>query len=453
MKLPEPFIKTTIEEWGEQWASQLFDALDTQSPTALRYNPLKPCQRFGCEAVPWSVQGEYLTQRPSFTLDVKFHAGCYYVQEASSQFVGRLLEGESMRGARLMDLCAAPGGKSTLYSTLVGEQGLVVANEVDRRRVQILMDNVKKWGLGNVVVTSSDASRFEALEGWFDVVAIDAPCSGEGMFRRLPISVDEWSPKGVAQCSSIQREIIRSAWQALKPGGVMIYSTCTYNRTENELTLEDFMEWAEGETVKVEIVEDAQKWGIVVGEVGDFTTYRFFPHRTKGEGFFAAIVRKAGSGVARKFKRGKGSSAITQVDKRDVEELKRWLMEPADYAFYKAGETIYGCRRSQLESVMLLSERLSVLYSGVAMGEIFKGKLKPDWALSMSVALNREAVPVAAFECDKALDFLRKGDIDPEDFKEGINLVVGEGYPLGFVKRIGQRVNNLYPNSLRIVNK
>lgn len=446
-------MRTTIEEWGEEWAEQLFDALAEPSPTALRYHPLKECERLDGEAVPWSGRGIYLDERPSFTLDPLFHAGCYYVQEASSQFMEKLLEGESREGLRLLDMCAAPGGKTTLYSSILGGDGLVVANEVDRRRVQILMDNVRKWGMGNVVVTSSDASKFEALEGWFDVVAVDAPCSGEGMFRRLPLSLEEWSPKGVAQCSALQREIVRSAWRALKPGGLMIYSTCTYNKTEDEGAVESLLEFIDGDCCKVKPVVDAEKWGVVMGEVGEFTTYRFFPHKAKGEGLFVAVVRKGDGSSAGRLKLGKERLPITPVDKRELGELQRWINPSSECSFYRAGETIYGCRLSQLDNIKLLSQKVSVLYSGVAMGEIFKGKLKPDWALAMFVALNREALPMVSLDLDGALGYLRKADVEVEEFKEGLNLVEYKGHPLGFAKRIGARVNNMYPNSLRIVNK
>lgn len=456
--LPIQFRERVLCDLGREQGEALCQALDDPSPTAVRLHPLKGAAAPSEERVLWSEWGYYLAERPSFTLDPAFHAGAYYVQEASSQFVGCLLRGESLQGARLLDLCAAPGGKSTLYATLVGAEGLVVANEVDRRRVQILADNVRKWGMGNVVVTTNRASDFEPLAGWFDVVAVDAPCSGEGMFRRLKESREEWSTGGVLQCAAIQREIIRSAWQALRPGGVLIYSTCTFNRTEDEEVLADFVAWADSEGEMLESmppIAEAEGWGILTGCVGAFRTYRFYPHRAKGEGFFAAVVRKGGepSSIAQRKGKRRGLSPIQPVDKREAQELSRWVEEPERMAFYRAGEQFYASWAAHREWIGELSERLRVVYAGVAMGEIFKGVLKPDGALALFVGLNRQVLPEAPLTREAALEFLRKGELKAEWFEEGMNRVTTEGHSLGFVKRIGGRVNNLYPNQLRILNK
>ena len=454
-QLPEAFRERVMRDLGVEAGEALCAALDTPSPTAIRRHPRKGTEAPVGEPIPWSEWGSYLSERPSFTLDPAFHGGAYYVQEASSQFVGRLLAGEQMAGKRLLDLCAAPGGKSTLYASLVGEEGLVVANEVDRRRVQILADNVRKWGLGNVVVTTNEAADFEPLEEWFDVVAVDAPCSGEGMFRRLPESREEWSEGAVGQCAAIQREILGSAWQALKPGGILIYSTCTFNHTEDEEVLVDFVARVGEECVALEPVSEAEAWGIEVGRVGAFHTYRFYPHRAKGEGFFAAVVRKVGEATksGRRGRDRKAKSVIQPVDKREMQELGRWLQEPEQMRCYRAGELLYAVRASRYEEVERLSGMLRVVYAGVAMGEIFKGKLKPEGALAFYVGLRREAVPEAKLSQQEALEFLRKGELAATRFEEGLNLVCHRGVSLGFVKRIGARVNNLYPHSLRILNK
>lgn len=456
--LPEAFCRRTISELGAAEAEALFGALDTASPTAVRLHPRKGADVEWGEPIPWSVWGRYLSERPSFTLDPAFHAGAYYVQEASSQFVGCLLEGEPMEGKRLLDLCAAPGGKTTLYASMVGEQGLVVANEVDRRRVQVLADNIRKWGMGNVVVASNEAADYEALPAWFDVVAVDAPCSGEGMFRRLRESREEWSEGAVGQCSAIQREILRSALRALKPGGLLLYSTCTFNRTEDEEVLADFAAWADEELEPVALCDKASAWGIVTGEVGPFKCYRFYPHRAKGEGFFVAIARKADDGNgeparAQNRRVHRAKSPIQAVDKVEQQELVRWVQSPEQMAFYRAGELLYGCRKEHFEALCHLSGVLRVVLAGVAMGEIFKRKLKPEWPFALYVGLNREALPVAELTEEAALDYLRKGDLKAEWFEEGMNLVCCAGRALGFAKRIGPRVNNLYPNSLRIMNK
>lgn len=454
--LPADFVDIITSQLGADEAGALCRALDTPSPTAVRLNPLKLSQWHGAEQVsrvPWSDYGWYLNSRPQFTLDTAFHAGAYYVQEPSSQFVGHLLSGCDMSGLRVLDMCAAPGGKSTLYSTLVGRDGLVVANEIDHRRAQILADNVRKWGLGNVVVTCNDASRFSQVEQWFDVVAVDAPCSGEGMFRKDIASREEWSVANVKLCASRQDEILRHAWSALRAGGVLIYSTCTFNRTEDEGSLERFLAEFGDEVVPMTEVACPAEWGVECGHVGAFATYRFFPHKACGEGFFAAIARKADC-EARRVKPLKSRRAIfSQPDKMAIGELSRWVKEPENMRFAMIGDVCYAYRNSQADAVKMLSESLSVIASGVEMGQIFKGRLRPEHALAMYVDLNREAVPIAELSEERALDYLRKRDISAEGFEQGVNLVTAGELAIGFAKCIGVRVNNMYPNSLRIMNK
>ena len=189
MQLPERFIERMVQELGHDEAMALCEALATEPTTSVRLNPLKmTTAKWESRKVEWSRWGYLLDARPCFTLDADFHAGAYYVQEASSQFAGYIMSqalgGEQeCEGKYILDMCAAPGGKSTHYATLVGERGLVVANEINRSRAAVLADNARKWGLGNMVVSCNDSSRFRQVEEWFDAVAVDAPCSGEGMFR------------------------------------------------------------------------------------------------------------------------------------------------------------------------------------------------------------------------------------------------------------------------------
>jgi NOL1/NOP2/fmu family ribosome biogenesis protein len=289
-----------------------------------------------------------------------------------------------------------------------------------------------------------------AFEEWFDVVAVDAPCSGEGMFRKSDEACEQWSEANVAMCAERQWEIFQNAFEALKPGGVMLYSTCTFNRSEDENILERAMElYGEGfETV--DEISVGENWGVVVGQVGAFRTYRFFPHKLSGEGMFMAVARKAG--VASKRRQLKSRrQIIAAVDKRSAEELGRWVREPEGMKFFAAGDMLYGCRKEHYGDIEALSGVLSVIYSGVAMGQIFKNKLKPDGALALYVGLNRDAVECREVGEEDVLKFLRKQDISAENFAEGINLVLHNGQALGFVKRIGARVNNMYPNSLRIL--
>ena len=457
--LPSEFLRMITAELGADEASALCEALESTEPvTAVRLNPFKPggaAIAAGGEAIPWSALGFRLPQRPEFTTDPSFHAGSYYVQEPASQFVGHLLSNLRLDGARILDMCAAPGGKTTLYASIAGRDGLVVANEPDRRRANILADNVRKWGAGNTVVTCNEPSRVATFAQWFDVVAVDAPCSGEGMFRKDEGARRDWSEGNVRMCAARQLDILREAWRALRPGGTLIYRTCTFNRTENEGTLERFLEFAGAEVVGPEAVECPESWGIITGSAGPFATYRFLPHRTRSEGFFAAVARKSTSAPAPDLVPMPRSrkSILTAADRTAAAELSRWVQEPSMMRFFAVGDSFYGYRTAQAEAVRLLSESLAVICSGVEMGRIYKGVLKPEHSLAMYAWLNRSAVPSAELQGEDMLEYLRCGTVRHEPFAEGVNLVTGGGLAVGFAKRIGRRVNVMYPNSLRIMNK
>jgi NOL1/NOP2/fmu family ribosome biogenesis protein len=303
-----------------------------------------------------------------------------------------------------------------------------------------------------MVITCNDSARLAEFEGLFDVVAVDAPCSGEGMFRKSEDACEQWSEGNVAMCAERQWEILQNAFRALRAGGVLLYSTCTFNRSEDEDILRRACEEFGEELEPSEAVVVRDDWGVVTGQEGVFKTFRFFPHRITGEGMFMAVARKSAAvKESRRLPKAR-RKAISLVDKRSAEELQRWLAEGDKFCFFEAGDTLYGCRKSHYEEIEALSGRLAVIYSGVAMGQIFKGKLKPDWALSQYVALERKAVATEELDEARALDYLRKRDIAVGDMVEGINLVTHKGRALGFAKKVGARCNNLYPNSLKIMN-
>ena len=468
MELPRTFVERVLRDLGTTEGEALCRALDGEACVSIRVNPAKAEGLRGEQParvsevlpmltaagrVPWCPDGFLLAGRPSFTFDSDFHAGAYYVQEAASQFVGCLLQGVPTSGARILDLCAAPGGKTTLYASLVGRGGLVVANEIDRRRASVLADNVRKWGTGNVVVTTCEPHVVCDCEACFDVVAVDAPCSGEGMFRKDPAARGEWSENNVRQCAARQDDILREAWRALRPGGTLIYSTCTFNRDEDEGSLERMLAWAGDEVAASEPVDVDPAWGIVEGEVGPFRTFRFFPHRTVGEGFFAAVARKAPDAPGRQRLPKGRRSMVAPADRASAGELRRWVREPDRMVFGTVAGTGYAWYGEQAEAVKTLSEALPVICSGVALGQLFKGRLKPDPALAFFDGLERGAVPVAGLDDEQALRYLRRQEVAAGALAEGVNLVTARGRALGFAKRIGARVNNMYPNSLRILRQ
>lgn len=456
MALPPEFVKSLVTILPGNEITALTDAIENTRPvTSVRFNPYKIHERPTGRQVPWNRYGFLLDERPSFTLDPAYHAGVYYVQEASSMFVEHIYRsavGEK-EGIRLLDLCAAPGGKSTLYSTVVGLGGLVVANEVIRPRAMTLADNIQRWGLGNVVVTNNDPSHFAGFRNWFDVVAVDAPCSGEGMFRKDPKAIEEWSPESAAMCAARQRLILSDIWDTLKPGGILIYSTCTYNTQENENNISWLCRQYECESIDMEVPSE---WGIVIGTVangssGDIKTFRFYPHMLEGEGFFAAVVRKGGNSersLAPKPRR----TIFTNIPKNAGKEVARLVKQPEYMRFAEVAGNVYAYYETTFPDVKTVAESMSTVTSGIMMGQLFSGKLKPAHPLALFHDINTEAIPQASLTLDCALDYLRKQNIDASSFSDGMNLVLFGNFPLGWAKRIGNRVNNLYPKELRIMN-
>lgn len=427
------------------------ESLGGEPPVSVRFNPYKLSERPEGDAVPWSKYGFYLDQRPQFTLDPLFHAGAYYVQEASSMFAEavyrNVFTGEE-RGLRILDLCAAPGGKTTLLSTLAGAGNLVVANEVIRQRANILADNVRKWGIGNVAITNNDPSDFAPFRHYFDFVLADVPCSGEGMFRRYPEARNEWSPANVDLCSARSRRIISDIWDSLRPGGILMYSTCTFNPSEDE----GAVKWLT-ENFEVEPVHIATEpgWGIVTGEIEGIETFRFYPHKVKGEGFFAAVMRKKDSRVKANIPRGR-KKIFTELPGTDRQAAGQWVNQPEYMDFTLIGENVYGYYKEVSADIRNLAENLNVIYSGVLLGRLYHGKLKPEHPLAMFHDLRREMAADTELDLGQARDYLRKKDLPAALFEEGLNIVSYETFPLGWLKRIGNRTNNMYPKELRILN-
>ena len=239
------------------------------------------------EKIPWAEHGYYLESRPSFTFDPLFHAGCYYVQEASSMFLEQALKQtvDLSHPLKVLDLCAAPGGKSTHLLSLISNESLLVSNEVIRSRANILNDNIAKWGCSNVIVTNNDPRDFQRIENYFDVIVVDAPCSGSGLFRRDSEAIEEWSEQNVALCSQRQQRILADVLPALKNGGMLIYSTCSYSKQEDEEICEWLINELKIESLKLKFEEN---WNVIESDDG----YRFWPDKVKGEGFFIACFRK-----------------------------------------------------------------------------------------------------------------------------------------------------------------
>lgn len=424
-------------------------AHDGSAPvTSVRLNPFKQAPLFSdAERIPWSSSGLYLSSRPSFTNDPLFHAGCYYVQEASSMFIEHLLKHTVDLGKplRVLDLCAAPGGKSTLVNSLISSESLLVANEVIRTRVNILADNLTRWGSANVIVTNNDPSHFQRMENYFDVIIADAPCSGSGLFRKQEDAADEWSMENVSLCSKRQQRILADVMPALKPGGVLIYSTCSYSKEEDEEVCDRILDEFPLETIAVPV---NGSWGIVetFSEKHKAKGFRFYPYNTKGEGFFAACFRKAEGDTSKEKK----MPALKKVQSGTEKSVRGWLKQDSAYLLFEHNDEIHIFPRSLERDLSFIQSNLHIRKAGVVAGRITNGELIPDHELAMSVLLNDRA-PCINVDRDTAIRYLKREDIKLPSAEKGWTLICFEDHALGWAKILPNRVNNYYPKELRIL--
>lgn len=424
---------------GPERAGVAVEAFHRPASVSVRVNPFKVADpgsfakaHFGTDVrnVPWSPCGFMLEERPRFTLDPLFHCGCYYVQDSSAMAVGEIFRNtlsdfrDSGRPLRVLDLCAAPGGKSTDLAaslrTAFGDGFLLVSNEVMRSRVSVLADNIAVWGDPNVVVTSVDPKAFARLEGFFDIIVADVPCSGEGMFRKDAKAVEDWSDSVVNLCATRQKRIIGDVWPSLRGGGALVYSTCTFEEAENDA----MMEWTARE-LGGGIYEYA--YSSLPGVIPTRTGGLLVPGFVEGEGQFVSALRK--SSGAREF-RLTGKPAVGAGERRK-------------------GDLLIHIPESIVREVAAL-EILRPVQAGAAKGELKGRDLVPsaDWALSL--ALPDGAFPVADLDRETALRYLHRDSIFLKDAPKGFVLVRFEGHPLGFVKNLGNRCNNLHPQGRKI---
>lgn len=495
MNLPPSFITRTSQLMGEDACRELCEALQHDTPVSIRINRNKCSMEIeNARNIPWASDGYYLSCRPTFTFDPLFHAGSYYVQEASSMFVERAVRKYIDSPSVMLDLCAAPGGKSTLLRSSLPEGSILVANEVMRNRSQILAENIIKWGHPDVMVTNNDPADFTSLGPVFDAILTDVPCSGEGMFRKDEVAVEEWSPANVGLCWERQRRILRDIWPCLKPGGILIYSTCTFNREENEDNVAWIAKELGAEVLPVDIEEG---WNITGNLVGNpsvnssvipvnesenpsensvnpsdnpsgngFPVYRFLPHKTEGEGLFLAVLRKDGymedidddifSGIKPKKnkKPAKGKNDKNLRPAVFPGEIKGWVNASEDMEYLVDGSMAYmvSVKLNLLEMLMRSSiHNLNILHRGITVAEM-KGKdWQPHHSLAMSIRLDKDSFPQAELSYEQAISYLRKEAVVLDSsVPKGYVLVTFNDIPLGFVKNIGNRANNLYPQEWRI---
>lgn len=427
--------------------------------TSIRINPRKSSNvrretpglfyhvsRFISHEIPWTQFGFYLEQRPSFTFDPLFHAGCYYVQEASSMFLEQALKQtvDLSKPVKILDLCAAPGGKSTHIQSLITKDSLLVSNEVIRSRVNILKDNIIKWGSENVIVTNNDPKDFAKLENYFDVIVVDAPCSGSGLFRKEPEAIDEWSLNNVQLCSRRQQRILADVWPALKKSGILIYSTCSYSKEEDEEIADWLMKQFTVSSLQLAVNTD---WKLE--EVFSFSQtygYRFWPDKLKGEGFFITCFKKKEGEQDINFKTRKKQMIVT---KKEMTIINEWIKQE-DHELVKESGIVSTIPEKLLKDLEFLKEQLNVQYAGVIAGELVRDKLIPGHALAMSDLVN-ENVPAIELDYDEAIQFLKKKELKPVPGIKGWHLVNYQSHRMGWVNVLPNRINNYYPKELRIL--
>jgi NOL1/NOP2/fmu family ribosome biogenesis protein len=399
--------------------------------------------------VPWCAEGYYLNERPSFTFDPLFHAGAYYVQEASSMFIDHIIKYIKPKdeAIKVLDLCAAPGGKSTLINTALNSDDLLVANEIIKTRVPVLTDNLSRWGTANSIVTNNDPKDLGRLKGFFDIMVVDAPCSGSGMFRKDPQAMTEWSTANVNLCQQRQERILADVYPALKENGYLIYSTCSYSHQENE----DILDWLCNEFALESVTIPIYKeWGIVESRSPKHKAqgFRFYPGQVAGEGLFVACLKKTeDTDTLASFK----NNAHQKLPAAEMELVKRYITNADDYYYFKVGDDWLAIGREHKESLNILHRSLYIKKSGVRIGMIAGKDLIPDHELALSTIVNKDAITETPLTYEQAIAYLRKDNLIIDTATKGWSLMTYQGLALGWAKLLPNRINNYYPKELRIL--
>lgn len=454
MQLPSSLVESLMNVKG--FNKESFEQVhrEEEQVTSIRFNPFKIKKVKGdlindeMIRVPWVSCGYYLPVRPSFTFDPLFHAGAYYVQEASSMFLEQALKqtADLTASLKVLDLCAAPGGKSTLIQSLLTPESLLVSNEVIKPRVSILEENMIKWGGANVIITNNDPRDFRKITDFFDVIVADAPCSGSGLFRRDPAAVKEWSPQNVELCCQRQQRILADALPALKEDGILIYSTCSYSKDENEDVLDWLMSEMSMQSLRLSVPEDQDIVETIASKGG--YGYRFYPDKIKGEGLFMAVLKKqdtSGSFYHR-------SNKFEKISKQEELLLNNWIETPGLYQYLKFKNEILALPATWNEEYLSVLSLLYIKKAGIKIGEVMKGELVPDHQLAVSTILNDNVQSVELGEED-AIRYLKKETIQMEVPVRGWAVVKYRGLALGWIKALPNRINNYYPKEWRILSK
>ncbi|MBS1613349.1 MAG: RNA methyltransferase [Bacteroidetes bacterium] len=441
IKYPTAFLQRMQTQLGNGFDT-FIETLNGSSPTSIRLNPYKKTAQFDAAAqVPWCTNGKYLAERPSFTFDPLFHAGTYYVQEAGSMYVEQAykLANADNKPVRVLDMCAAPGGKSTHLLSLMGSDSLLVSNEIVPNRNKILQENITKWGTANTVVTQNKPEDFNRLKNFFDIILIDAPCSGEGLFRKDKDAIGEWSEDNVAMCSTRQKDILLHAYNALKPGGYIIYSTCTYEAVENDENVQ-YAETLGMQQIALPKVET----GIASTDKG----LQFYPHLVQSEGFYISLLQKHSTEEY-------DSIFINpkQIDSSsNTDILAKYLDKPEQFNAISKGDMLIALPKNIQRQIQAIGTVLNVRHSGVLLGN-YKGK---DFLPAHDIAINihvNQSIPAVELNKEDAITFLRSEPVKANTSARGWCIAKHEGHNLGWLKVMDNRSNNYYPKEWRILKR
>lgn len=414
---------------------QLLESLNQSAPTSVRLHPQRTSFFENTTPVPWNSNGVYLDKRPSFTYDPLFHAGAYYPQEAGSMYLEQVLQIiELPENPVILDLSAAPGGKSTLIAGFLQHRGVLIANEINRSRAYILSENLTKWGYSNVFVCNHKPSELSTLTGQVDVLVVDAPCSGEGMFRKDHQARAEWNVANANTCAERQTDILDDVWPLLKEGGYLIYSTCTFNPDENELQLLSFIEEGAAAQVQLPIFEGMKSDRHGIGAY-------FFPNQIKSEGFYIAALQKTEHNTR------KSKPTKAQLQTGLPAELAQHLTSPTDLQFWQEEDKLFATTRFAFDFYPHL-KNLKFLKTGTHLATANKKNWTPGYDLVYSLLIKWK-LPVKKVELPEALQILH-GESHQWTAPAGFYLIEFQDQPIAMVKQIGQRFNNMHPTEWRI---
>lgn len=445
--LPDDFISLFKDSFSHDLFTKFVDSFLESSPVSFRINRYKYRDSLALQhRVEWCQSGYYLEHRPSFSSDPLFFAGAYYVQEASSMFieqaVNRVVE-DAFIPKRVLDLCASPGGKATHLLSLLDRSSLLVANEVVRSRASVLSDNIRKWGCPNVIVSNNDPADFKSLVGYFDLVMADLPCSGEGMFRKNPAAIEQWSRESVNLCAARQRRITGDIWSSLRPGGYMIYSTCTFNSIENDANIRWIVEELGAEVIEVISSEQACEWGVIRTQAGG---YQFIPGVAKGEGFYCALLRKSQNNSDSDFvnQQRERDRYLKRVKTLNPNDLFEEIPLEGEFKYLLKNDIVKAFPTEMASEMIYVESMLKVVHSGIAVSRLAGSKLLlPHRDLARSVDLKQSLFTEVELEKENAAKVIDSIPLILRDYPKGYILLKYEGLPLAIVKNIGNRINYL----------